>query len=114
MMKKNILEENMRRFNTKNLNEDEDQNNNGYPDGTESSEITRIQNEWIKVTTEIADLVNKHKSADFPEQLNISKQINANGNRKVSLEAELIDAIVGNDKDMRLLLTQQHHPTIFR
>ena len=34
-MKKNILSENMRRFKTKNLNEDEDQNNNGYPDGTE-------------------------------------------------------------------------------
>ena len=34
-MKKNILSENMRRFKTKNLNEDEDQINNGYPDGTE-------------------------------------------------------------------------------
>jgi|LakMenE18May11ns_1017448.scaffolds.fasta_scaffold9925298_3 hypothetical protein len=33
----NILAENMRRFKTKNLNEDSDQNNNGYPDGTENS-----------------------------------------------------------------------------
>ncbi len=33
----NILAENMRRFNTKNLNEDADQNNNGYPDDTEGS-----------------------------------------------------------------------------
>jgi hypothetical protein len=33
---KNILTENMRRFNTKNLNEqDSDSNNNGYPDKTE-------------------------------------------------------------------------------
>jgi radical SAM superfamily enzyme YgiQ (UPF0313 family) len=32
---KNILAENMRRFGTKNLNEDLDQNNNGYPDETE-------------------------------------------------------------------------------
>jgi hypothetical protein len=34
---KNILAENMRRFGTKNLNEDEDQNNNGYPDNTEGT-----------------------------------------------------------------------------
>jgi len=32
---KQILRENMRRFGTKNLNEDPDQNNNGYPDETE-------------------------------------------------------------------------------
>ena len=35
---KNLLTENMRRFGTKNLNEqDFDQNNNGYPDETEQS-----------------------------------------------------------------------------
>jgi hypothetical protein len=33
----NILAENMHRFKTKNLTEDMDQNNNGYPDGTEGS-----------------------------------------------------------------------------
>ena len=32
---RNILAENMRRFGTKNLSEDADQNNNGYPDNTE-------------------------------------------------------------------------------
>jgi hypothetical protein len=35
---KTLLKENMRRFRTKNLNEDEDQNNNGYPDGTEGGD----------------------------------------------------------------------------
>ena len=34
---KNLLAESMRRFKTKNLNEDSDQNNNGYPDNTENS-----------------------------------------------------------------------------
>ena len=38
---KNILAENMRRFGTKNLSEDSDQNNNGYPDNTESSTLAR-------------------------------------------------------------------------
>jgi hypothetical protein len=37
MKLKNLLAENMRRFRTKNLNEDSDQNNNGYPDDTENS-----------------------------------------------------------------------------
>ena len=34
---KNLLAESMRRFKTKNLNEDSDQNDNGYPDDTENS-----------------------------------------------------------------------------
>ena len=45
----NILAENMRRFGTKNLNEDEDQNNNGYPDSTESTyhgETSDVENEF--------------------------------------------------------------------
>jgi hypothetical protein len=33
---KNLLAENMRRFATKNLHEDDDLNNNGYPDKTET------------------------------------------------------------------------------
>ena len=37
-MKKNTLAENMRRFGTKNLNEDVDQNNDGYPDATAGAE----------------------------------------------------------------------------
>ena len=37
-MKKNILAENMRRFGTKNLQEDADQNNDGYPDATAGAE----------------------------------------------------------------------------
>ena len=53
---KNILKENMRRFNTKNLNErgnsyftqwaeeqDEDRNNNGYPDDTEKYQTLAAQ-----------------------------------------------------------------------
>jgi len=36
MKTRNILQENMHRFNTKNLNEDGDVNNNGYPDRGES------------------------------------------------------------------------------
>lgn len=38
----NILEENMHRFGTKNLNEDADQNNNGYPDKLEGKVHTIV------------------------------------------------------------------------
>lgn len=41
-MKKNILAENMHRFGTKNLNEDDDQNNNGYPDHNETNKTTIV------------------------------------------------------------------------
>ena len=44
MRMKNILAENMHRFGTKNLNEDGDQNNNGYPDRSESSKSTYYGN----------------------------------------------------------------------
>ena len=39
---KDLLAENMHRFGTKNLNEDEDQNNNGYPDSNETTKSTII------------------------------------------------------------------------
>ena len=42
---KNVLQENMKRFGTKNLAEqDSDSNNNGYPDNTE--DITNLRRAW--------------------------------------------------------------------
>jgi hypothetical protein len=113
-MNKNILAENMHRFNTKNLNEDGDQNNNGFPDATETIFISRIQSDWVKITTALAELVIKKKSADFPDQLNLEKQINAYGKQKAALESKLIDVIAGDDKNIKLLLTQQSYSTTFR
>ena len=63
-MKKNILAENMRRFGTKNLNEDEDQNNNGYPDDSELNDTTQfptwyknfVENLAVKFDVDIEDL----------------------------------------------------------
>jgi len=48
---KNILSENMRRFATKNLSEDADTNNNGYPDVGESDpNKLRIRSKWTTDT----------------------------------------------------------------
>jgi hypothetical protein len=46
----NILAENMRRFGTKNLNEDDDQNNNGYPDTSE------LPSDWKRSAEELMNV----------------------------------------------------------
>jgi len=51
---KNLLAESMRRFKTKNLNEDSDQNNNGYPDDTENSSLALVSSSHLKGVTTIA------------------------------------------------------------
>lgn len=48
---KNILAENMRRFGTKNLTEDDDRNNNGYPDNSENpSRPTKLTGSYTTIT----------------------------------------------------------------
>jgi len=71
-MKKNILAENMRRFNTKNLNEEDfDSNNNGYPDDTEKiagkTNFTDFE-EWINSYSEYQD----SDTATLVEEFNTS------------------------------------------
>lgn len=45
---KGSLNENMRRFGTKNLTEDDDRNNNGYPDDTESTSSFKTKSVGIR------------------------------------------------------------------
>jgi hypothetical protein len=69
-MKKNLLAENMRRFATKNLNEDDfDQNNNGYPDETEQPNTPAGSNSNFKeeVNHTKALIQNKMDIADNAE-----------------------------------------------
>ena len=71
-MKKNILAENMRRFNTMNLNEEDfDSNNNGYPDNTEKiagkTNFTDFE-EWINSYSGYQD----SDTATLVEEFNIS------------------------------------------
>ena len=68
---KNILAENMRRFNTKNLTEDLDSNNNGYPDefeGQVSNNASPIKQLWLKWIENLR--IQKYSSAyDFKEAI---------------------------------------------
>jgi hypothetical protein len=108
---KDLLSENMHRFGTKNLNEDGDQNNNGYPDNSETAggrSVSQIQKEWIRVTTEIAKLAAQYQGPqpELQNALNLGSQLKAKARIKQKLEKELIDVIAGDHRDTYLRLTQ--------
>jgi hypothetical protein len=107
---KDLLSENMHRFGTKNLNEDSDQNNNGYPDNTENTSgrsVIQIQREWIKVTTEIAKLAAEYQNDIFSSKATPSwgKQIKAKARIKQKLEQEFIDVVSNGHRDTYNSLT---------
>jgi hypothetical protein len=94
------------------MNEEDDQNN------AESSEITEVTNDWMKLIKTISDLIIKQKTADFPDKMKLHKQINAYGNQKVALETQLINALAGlnqnaglegNNETIKSLLTQRSY-----
>ena len=107
IMNKNILTENMKRFGTKNLQEDFDSNNNGYPDQTESSDISAIQNKWMQLTTELSDLVNKWKSGDK----SVEKQIHDKYKEVKVTQKNFADALIDGNRNIELLLTQMFYGT---
>ena len=58
---KNVLQENMKRFATKNLHEqiDGDANNNGYPDDTESTATSQHSGKTIYLVKVGSDIIEK-------------------------------------------------------
>jgi hypothetical protein len=61
-MKKNILAENMKRFGTKNLREDADQNNDGYPDATSGNN----DSEFLKLTKALENALDTLSNPNYP------------------------------------------------
>jgi len=93
------------------INEDGDQNNNGYPDNTEntvSRSVSQIQKDWIRVTTEIAKLAAQYQGPqpELQTALSLGDQLEDQAQIKQKLEKELIDVISGNHKDTYTKLTQ--------
>jgi hypothetical protein len=108
---KDLLSENMHRFGTKNLNEDGDQNNNGYPDTTENMggrTVAQIQKDWIRVTTELANLAAEYMKPkpDMHAALKLGEQLKATARIKQKLEKDIVKVIASNDRDIHLLITQ--------
>lgn len=94
------------------MNEEDDKND------SESSEITGVTNDYMKLIKTISDLIIKQKTADFPDKMKLHKQINAYGNQKVALEDKLIDTLAGlnqnaglegNNETIKSLLTQRSY-----
>ena len=108
---KDLLAENMHRFGTKNLNEDGDQNNNGYPDTTENAggrSVLQIQKEWVKATTQMADLATKIKNNEFTtmgERTRLNADLVISIKTKNKLEKELISMLSDGDMNMYSKLT---------
>lgn len=61
-MKKNILSENMRRFGTKNLREDADRNNDGYPDATSGNN----DSEFLKLIKALENALDALSDPNYP------------------------------------------------
>ena len=85
---------------------------------SESSEITGVTNDYMKLIKTISDLIIKQKTADFPDKMKLHKQINVYGNQKVALEDKLIDTLAGlnqnaglegNNETIKSLLTQRSY-----
>jgi hypothetical protein len=75
-------------------------------DGGQS--ISQIQDEWLQVTTDIARLAAEYKKPkpDMQAALALGDQLKAKARLKQKLENEINNSIAGNDRDIRLIITQ--------
>jgi TolA-binding protein len=70
--------------------------------------ISQIQDEWLQVTTDIARLAAEYKKPkpDMQAALALGDQLKAKARLKQKLENEINNSIAGNDRDIRLIITQ--------
>lgn len=72
----------------------------------EARSIAKIQNEWSKVTTEMADLAAKWKAAEGDAKAELLAQMKEKTAIKKGLESELEAAVAGKDKDLELAVSE--------
>lgn len=72
----------------------------------EARSIAKIQNEWSKVTTEMADLAAKWKAAEGDAKAELLAQMKEKTAVKKGLESELDAAVAGKDKDLELVVSE--------
>ena len=74
----------------------------------EGQSISQIQDEWLQVTTDIARLAAEYKKPkpDMQAALALGDQLKAKARLKQKLENEINNSIAGNDRDIRLIITQ--------
>lgn len=73
---------------------------------SEARSINKIQNEWTKVTANMAELAKQWKAAEGDAKAVLLDKMKAETAKKKALEAELDDAVTGKDKDLELVVTE--------
>jgi hypothetical protein len=72
----------------------------------EARSIAKIQNEWSKVTTEMAALATEWKAAEGDAKTELLAQMKEKTAVKKGLESELEAAVAGKDKDLELVVSE--------
>lgn len=72
----------------------------------EARSINKIQNEWSKITTEMAELAAQWKAAEGDAKTDLLNQMKAKTFIKKELEKELDAAVAGKDKDLELVVSE--------
>lgn len=72
----------------------------------EARSIAKIQNEWSKVTTEMAALAAEWKAAEGDAKTALLAQMKEKTAVKKGLESELDAAVAGKDKDLELVVSE--------
>ncbi len=72
----------------------------------EARSINKIQNEWSKITAEMAAKAQEWKAAAADDKAKILDELKALTGKKKSLEAELDTAVAGKDKDLELAVSE--------
>lgn len=99
----NILKENMRRFSTKNLAEQQSI-------GIDEVKLHQVQNNWLSVTSEIESLIDTYfndtdlKSGPTDGIIQHLKKIESKSLEKRKLEKQFNEIAAGNVRDLNLAL----------
>lgn len=75
-------------------------------DLNEGRSINKIQNDWSKVTAEMAAKAQEWKAAESDAKAKILDELKALTAKKKALEAELDAAVAGKDKDLELAVSE--------
>ena len=72
----------------------------------EARSINKIQNDWSKITAEMAAKAQEWKAAEGDAKAALLDELKAMTAKKKALEAELNDAVAGKDKDLELAVSE--------
>ena len=75
---------------------------------TEGRSISKIQKDWSETTTKMSQKVIDWKEAEGDRKTELLDELKALTKRKSELEAELDDKVAGKDKDLALVISEDH------